>query len=65
MNWEGDIYHLTCGDYAIKIDFSPFGEFCTIRYKGRPIGHSRDTDIAKQKAEVHSLRESPEVSRES
>lgn len=53
MNWTGDIYRQTCGDYTILTQYSISGEFCTVKCGKAIIGYATDSEIAKQRAKDH------------
>lgn len=54
VNWTGDIYHETSGDYRISTEYSPKGSFSTLRFRGKIVGYGRDAEEAKRKAEEHA-----------
>jgi hypothetical protein len=61
MNWLGDIYEESCGDYRIRTTYSHKGAFSTLYYCGRPIGYSPGSEEAKEKAEEHADRNGVEI----
>ena len=61
MNWMGDIYEESSGDYRIRTTYSHKGAFSTLYYCGRAIAYASDIDDAKAKAEEHADRNGVEV----
>lgn len=56
MNWAGDIYLETSGDYAVKTDYSYLGSFTYVKYRGKVIRYARDAEEGKRIAEEHARK---------